>query len=100
MSIAACSTVTTMGQMASFLSRTPGATTGPVGWVHSVKLAEYGIWKGPLNDNDRANLLINMHEYFFPNKVDRSLAITEIRKKGISQTKGQVFLLRETFSSI
>src|SRR5262245_33247365 len=77
-----------MGEMASFLSRTPGATTGPAGRVHSVNLAEYGIWEGRLNDNDRANLLINMHDYFFPTKVNRNLAIKEIRNKRYFVDKG------------
>ena len=71
----------TKGQMASFLRRAPHATTGPVGLVHSVNLSEYGVWPGPLKDNDRANLLINMHDYFFPDKVGRNLAIKEIRNK-------------------
>jgi len=35
--------VPTMGQVASFLSRTAGATTGPKGPVHSVNLADYGM---------------------------------------------------------
>jgi hypothetical protein len=70
-----------MGQLATFLSRNPGATSGPAGYVHSVNLSEYGIWKGRLKDQDRANLLINMHDYFFPTKVDRDLVIREIRNK-------------------
>lgn len=77
-----------MGQMASFLSRTPGATTAPAGSVHSVNLMEYGIWEGRLKDNDRANLLINMHDYFFPNKVDHNLAAAEIRNKRYFFDKG------------
>jgi hypothetical protein len=80
--------VPTMGQMASFLSRTPGATTGPAGLVHSVNLLEYGIWPGPLKDDDRANLLINMHDYFFPDKVGRNLAIKEIKNKRYFVDKG------------
>jgi hypothetical protein len=67
--------------MASFLSRNPGVTTGPAGIVHSVKLSEYGIWEGPLKDEDKANLLINMHDYWCGAKVDRELVVTEIRRK-------------------
>jgi hypothetical protein len=92
-------TIPTMGQMATFLSRTPGATTGPIGSVHSVNLVEYGIWEGPLKDNDRANLLINMHDYFFPNKVDRNLAIREIRNKRYFADKAVNVAAHDTFSS-
>jgi hypothetical protein len=67
--------------MASFLRRAPHATTGPVGLVHSVNLSEYGVWPGPLKEDDKAKLLINMHDYFFPTEVDRSLAIREIINK-------------------
>jgi hypothetical protein len=70
-----------MAKMATFLSRIPGATTGPAGLVHSVSLSEYGIWEGRLKDEDRANLLINMHEHCIPTKGDRKLVIREIRRK-------------------
>jgi hypothetical protein len=67
--------------MASFLSRNPGATSGPAGAVHSVNLSEYGIWEGPLKDEDKAKLLINMHDYWCTAKVDRDLVVTEIIRK-------------------
>jgi hypothetical protein len=70
-----------MGQMASFLSTTPGATNGPAGAVHSVNLWEYGVWPGPLKDGERANLLINMHDYFFPTTKGDRLVFREITTK-------------------
>jgi hypothetical protein len=68
-------------QMASFLSKNPGTTTGPAGVVHSVNLSEYGIWEGPLNDEDKARLLINMHDYWCTAKVNRDLIVKEIVSK-------------------
>lgn len=67
--------------MASFLSRNPGATTGPAGVVHSVNLSEYVIFKGPLKDEDKAKLLINMHDFYCTAKVDRDLVVSEITSK-------------------
>ena len=66
--------------MAAFLSRNPGATSGPAGVVHSVNLSEYGIWEGPMKDEDRAKLLINMHDYWCSAKVDPDLVIEEIMR--------------------
>jgi hypothetical protein len=67
--------------MANFLSRTPGTTTGPSGVVHSVNLSEYGIWEGPLKEEDKARLLINMHDSWCTAKVDRDLIVKEIKSK-------------------
>jgi hypothetical protein len=68
-------------QMASFLTRNPGATAGPAGVVHSVNLSEYLVNKGPLTDEDKARLLINMHDYWFTPKVDRDLVVREIQRQ-------------------
>ena len=89
-----------MGHMASFLSNT-GATTGPAGVVHSVNLSEYGIWQGPLKDDDRAKLLINMHDYFFPTKADRKRAIKEIiNKRYFADKRAYVATPRRVFKHL
>ena len=67
--------------MASFLTSNPGATSGPAGAVPSVSFKEYGIWEGPLQDDAKAKLLINMHDYWCATKVDRDLVVAEITGK-------------------
>lgn len=67
--------------MASFLTSKPGATTGPAGVVHSVSLSEYAIFDKPLSDEDKAKLLVNMHDHWLGGKVDRDLIVREISRK-------------------
>ena len=78
-----------------------GATTGPASVVHSVNLSEYGIWQGPLKDDDRAKLLINMHDYFFPTKADRKRAIKEIiNKRYFADKRAYVATPRRVFKHL
>lgn len=67
--------------MASFLTSKPGATTGPAGVVPSVDCSEFGVWKLPLSDQDRATLLLNMHDYWVDAKVNRELVAREILRR-------------------
>jgi hypothetical protein len=67
--------------MASFLSRYPGATSGPAGVVHSVDIFYWSLHDGSLTDDERAKLLIYLHDTFFEIKVDRELVVTEIKRK-------------------
>src|SRR5690349_20938887 len=70
-----------MKLVASFMSKNPGVTSGPAGIVHSFALSEHVICKGPLPDDDKAKLLIYLHDKWADSKVDRNLVVREINRK-------------------
>jgi hypothetical protein len=67
--------------MASFMTSKPGMTHGPAGPVHSVKLGEYVLFEKPLSDDERAKLLINMHDHWCMSKENRNSIVREIKRK-------------------